>query len=461
MIAGTSSGCGKTTIMCGILQLLKENGKCAVAFKCGPDYIDPMFSSFVTGEKTANLDSFFLPEEKIKKLLFCHSRGKDISVIEGAMGYYDGTGADGLTASSYDIARITNTPVVLIVQAKGASSSVLASIKGFLEFMPDSRICGVILNQTRKSNYEHIKMLAKKHLNHKIKFIGYVPVLPMEYLLESRHLGLVTAKEIDNLNEKIRGLATFLKPCIDVDMICDMAENAYVIKNENIGGNEDVYCKTNEACKTNKTNVTKIAVAKDEAFCFLYGDNEEILQSLGSKLVYFSPLKDEPIPEGACGLILPGGYPENYLDILEGNEKCAASIRKAIENGMPCIAECGGFMYLSHMVEGRKMIGILDGDLTNKGKLVRFGYVTIKAKNDTLLLSRGEEIKGHEFHYFDSNDNGNAYVAKKESGKEWDCVVATDTLYAGFPHLYLPSNINAAKKFVRRCKEYDSKTNGH
>ena len=179
-----------------------------------------------------------------------------------------------------------------------------------------------------------------------------------------------------------------------------------------------------------------------------------MLQSLGCTVEYFSPLADEPVPEYASGLIIGGGYPENHLEALAANKITSESVRKCIESGMPCIAECGGFMYLGRCIDGKNMTGLLDVESSNTGHLVRFGYVTVTADRDTLLLKKGQSIKAHEFHYYDSSDNGAACTASKTNGRSWQCIHAENNIFAGYPHMHFASNMGAAEKFVRSCGEY-------
>jgi cobyrinic acid a,c-diamide synthase len=196
----------------------------------------------------------------------------------------------------------------------------------------------------------------------------------------------------------------------------------------------------------------RIAVAKDRAFCFYYRDNLEMLEEMGAELIPFSPINDEKLPD-CDGLYLGGGYPELYLKQLSQNETMRISIREAIQNNLPTIAECGGFMYLTERLEDYPMVGAIETSCFNAKKLQRFGYTTISAGNDSLLFSAGDTIRAHEFHYWDVENPGSDLVSQKPSGKCWNCAYVTDTLYAGYPHLYFPSNPDAAKRFIQKCLE--------
>ena len=441
LIAGTSSGSGKTTAVCTILTLLKRRGIGVTSCKCGPDYIDPMFHESVLGIPSANLDPFFCDGNLLRTLLA--ESGGEMTVIEGVMGYYDGTGADGMDNSTFSVAEKTDMPVILVVNAKGASASLLAVIEGFLNFVPDSRIKGVIFNNITAMTYAMLKKQTEARFGNRLKVVGYIPKLSEDCILGSRHLGLVTAAEIGDLRQKLDKIADLCADTLDLDALSEIAQTA-----DPIEYSPSVIPKL--------PNV-KIAVARDAAVCFYYKDTLHLLEKMGAELAYFSPLAGEPIPENAHGLLLGGGYPELYADMLERNEMTRESIRHAIENGLPTIAECGGFQYLGQTLEGRKMCGVLHHDSTNTGKLVRFGYVTLTAKTDGLFGPAGTTFRAHEFHYYDSTDNGNAFTAVKSNGRSWDCVQYTDTLYAGYPHLFLPANIPAAEAFYRKCLAYKEK----
>ncbi len=445
LIAGTSSGSGKTTAVCAILTLLKRRGIGVTACKCGPDYIDPMFHESVLGIPSANLDPFFCDGNLLRSLLA--SSAGEMTVIEGVMGYYDGTGADGTDNSTYTVAAKTDTPVILVVNAKGASTSLLAVIEGFLHFLPDSRICGVIFNNITAMTYAMLKKQMEKRFGDSIRAVGYIPKLPEDCILGSRHLGLITAAEIGDLREKLDKIADMCAETLDPDALYEVARTAQQLE----------YSPP----IIPELPAVKIAVARDAAFCFYYKDALNLLEQMGAELTYFSPLADEPLPADADGLLLGGGYPELYADVLERNKTSSKSIRRAIESGMPTIAECGGFQYLGRTLEGKQMCGVLPHDSANTGKLVRFGYVTLTSKNAGLFGKSDVTFRGHEFHYYDSTDNGNGFTAVKQNGRSWDCAVYTDTLYAGYPHLFLPANIPAAEAFYRKCLAYKEKNHDY
>ena len=439
LFAGTNSGCGKTTVTCAVLQALVNRGLRVGAFKCGPDYIDPMFHSRIIGAKAANLDSYFFDDNTLRFLLAQNGADRDISIVEGVMGYYDGMGLTSTRGSTYSVARITQTPTVLVVGAKGASLSVLATIQGFLDYCPDNQIRGVILNQCTASTYEALAEEIRRRFAGRVCPLGYLPRLP-DCTLESRHLGLVTAAEVEDLQEKLRTLAVQAEKTLDLDGLLELAKAAPIVRCEPV--------------ELPRFAPVRIAVAKDRAFCFYYEDSLDALTRMGAELVPFSPLADSVLPENIQGLYLGGGYPELYAGPLSENASMRRSVKSALTNGLPCIAECGGFMYLTEAIAGLPMVGYLPGKSFDNGKLTRFGYVRLRAEKDQMLCKAGEEIRGHEFHHWDCTEPGSDFAALKElSGRKWECVVSTPTLYAGYPHFHFYANPSFAVNFYRACLE--------
>ena len=382
LIAGTNSGCGKTTVTCAILQALVDGGVSVAAAKCGPDYIDPMFHREIIGAKSSNLDPFFFDDDTLRFLLAQNGAGKDVTVIEGVMGYYDGIGLDSSRASTFEVAQRTESPVVLVLNAKGAGLSVLAVLDGFLHF----------------------------------------------------------AAEVDDLKEKMQRLAAKAQETIDLNALLQIAKSAPPLT------------FTPPDIPAAGEHV-RIGVARDRAFCFYYEDSLELLRRLGAELVPFSPLSDERLPEDLHGLYLGGGYPELYAERLEANAAIRASIRATVERGLPCVAECGGFMYLTQSIAGHAMAGVLSGSCFDAGKLTRFGYATLTAQRDSMLFAADEQIPAHEFHRWDAENPGEDFLAEKPSGRSWRCAYAGETLYAGYPHFHFYANLSAAVRFVEACRK--------
>ncbi len=430
MIAAPGSATGKTTFTCGLLQVLKNRQLDISAFKCGPDYIDPMFHSKVIGVPSMNLDLFFQTEEQVAGFFCKHHR--DISVIEGVMGYYDGLCGTTDIASSYHLALVTKTPVILLLSPKGQSLSLLALLKGFLDFRKDSNIQGVVLNRCSKSMHDLLKPLIEEQC---VPVLGYVPEME-EIGLESRHLGLVTAAEVKDLEQKLETLAQAMEKTVDIEGILKIAQNAPLL-----------FAKQKQTKSFSKTKT--VAVAMDEAFCFYYKDNLDLLCELGCKVQYFSPLKDDNLPQNTSCIYLGGGYPELYAKELMANIKMRKALKDAAEKGVPILAECGGFMYLLEDIAGEAMVAALKGSSYKVGKLVRFGYVELEAQEDGPFLKRGERIRGHEFHHWDSTENGATCTATKPiSGRNWPCMRTEGMTMAGFPHLYFRSCETMLRRFV-------------
>ena len=475
MIAAPASGSGKTAAVCGLLTLLKKRGCSAGAFKCGPDYIDPMFHKKVLGIPGCNLDSFFLEPEQLRDL-FCRETAElEAAVVEGVMGYFDGVG--GMSwGSSWDIARILKLPVILVVDGHGASLSVLAQIKGFLDYQPtgereENRIAGVILNRTSPSMCSVLKPRIEKELG--IACLGCIPVL--KWLdLKSRHLGLLLPDEIGNLQEQMERLSQVLEESVDVERLLELGRGPQR-RHESGADQEDGAGREDEAGREDRAGRKKkqgeetfcLAAAMDEAFCFYYQENLELLRELGARIVPFSPLRDEKLPEQTDGILLGGGYPELYAAELGKNSRMRESIRRAAEEGMPILGECGGYLYLLEELEGEDgnmypMAGVFSGSGKREERLRHFGYVTVRTGADSSYLKKGQQIRGHEFHYWhcQEDETEGAMEAKKPlGGKKWPAMRIKHQVTAGFPHLYYPSLPEFAERFARACMEYGQRRN--
>lgn len=456
MLAAPKSGSGKTLLTCGLLEILRRRGLNPIACKCGPDYIDPMFHRYVLGIPGRNLDSFFLPTEGVRKVLVDAVREEQagIAVLEGVMGYYDGLGGTETSASSWEIAEITDTPAILVLDCKGASLSAAAMASGFLHFREKSHIAGVILNRVSSMYYERLAAAVEEASG--LPVLGYLPESE-EYRMESRHLGLFLPGEIDRLRERIGRLADQMEKSIAVERVLEVAgmlplriENKEKEKAENESMEAESIAKF-PACQEQKvTSRVRIGVARDEAFCFYYQENFRLLEQMGAELVYFSPLRDKKIPDRVDGLLFGGGYPENYARELAKNAAMRESIRRSIAAGMPFLAECGGFLYLHRTLEGSdgkhwEMAGVYPFDAYRTNRLRRFGYVR-------LLTSSGQEIHGHEFHYWESEDPGTDWEAVKPTGnRSWRCIHEKGGQIGGFPHLYYASCPDFLRKWLDVC----------
>ena len=429
MFAATRSGSGKTTVTCGVLAALKKQNIKVQAYKCGPDYIDPMFHRTVLGIDTGNLDTFFADADAIGCILARDTKNAELIVMEGVMGYYDGVGGTTTMASSYELSKDTKTPVVLIVDAKGASVTLAATIRGIMEYKKDSRVAGVILNRVSPMFYSRIKHVIETECG--IPVLGYLPE-DASFAVPSRHLGLLQPGEMQKQRDWVETVAEAARKTIDIDGILEIAAQAEMLQ---------IQKATGETEKSKFPAGYRIGVARDAAFSFYYRENLRMLEDMGATLVYFSPLTDAHVPE-VDALIFGGGYPELYAKQLYENQSMRASVWQALEAGMPCHAECGGFLYLGKSLadaEGNvyEMVGFLDGAGFRTERLQRFGYVEL-APQEADAFAVNTVLRGHEFHYWDSTDCGDACLAWKPLSKQktYPCMVKKKGTFAGFPHLY-------------------------
>ncbi len=447
MFAAAGSGSGKTTVTCAVIELMKRKNLKVASFKCGPDYIDPMFHRSVLGISSGNLDTFFTDRHLTRYLLAKGAGDADITVLEGVMGYYDGLGGQSEQASSYEIARVTETPVILVVDAKGASVSLAAVIRGIMEYRKDSRIRGVILNRVSPSYYERIKAVIEKECG--VKVFGCLPQSE-KIRVPSRHLGLIAPGEMDDFHQWIQAVADEAEKTFDINSLLEAAGEAEFISERE----PDIPCLPCEVT---------IAVAKDEAFSFFYAENLKLLEKMGARLVEFSPIHDKALPTDIDGLLLLGGYPENYAKELEEAVSMRESVRLACQDKLPCLAECGGFLYLQRELTGsdgvkRKMAGALAGSAERANGRRRFGYVLAENRTCGVLGDKGQVIRGHEFHRWDCSENGEDFLVQKpllkEQGDRYPAMVHNSHMAAGFLHFYYYSNPEMIYRFLLSCARY-------
>ena len=443
LLAAPRSGSGKTTMTCALLMALKRRGCAPCAFKSGPDYIDPMFHRAVLGVESRSLDLFFSAPETVRTLYARGAAGHGAAVCEGAMGFYDGLGGVSDRASAWHLADTLGLPVLLVVEPKGQSLTLAAELNGLVNFRTPSHIAGILLNNCTARMHALLAPMLEKETG--LPVLGFLPKLP-EAVIGSRHLGLYTAAEVENLQQKLALLADAAEEHIDwprLLALCEKEPPALPVQPE-----------------TPPARV-RIAVAQDEAFCFIYAETLEAFRDAGAEVVFFSPLRDTALPKNIGGLYLPGGYPELHAKELSENTSLLREIKQKIESGLPTAAECGGFLYLGQSLtdtEGQSwpMAGVLPGEAKDAGRLVRFGYAALSADSDSMLFRAGESFPIHEFHHWDSTANGVALAAKKPvGGAAWRCGFVNERFYAGFPHLYwagtpLPQRFAAAAENYRR-----------
>lgn len=459
LFAAPASGSGKTTVTCAVLAALKRRGLTVHAFKCGPDYIDPMFHRAALGIPCHNLDLYLTPEDRLKELFARYSAGADTVVAEGVMGFYDGVGGVTPEASAWHVAHVLDLPVILVVRPKGASLSLSALVNG-LKTVPDSaselfgvdpstldsHIRALILSDCSEMLYRSLKPMLETETG--LPVLGFLPHLE-EAQFESRHLGLVTAGEDPDLAKKLDLLADAAEAHIDLDALLSLG---------------DVPSDVPEHFVNFLAPTLRIAVASDEAFQFCYDETLDAFREAGLEPVPFSPLRDEALPEGVDALYLPGGYPELHAEALAANGPMRQDIREAIENGLPTVAECGGFLYLGQSLttpdgETFPMVGVLSGSAEKTDRPVRFGYAALTSNEDTLVAPAGTPVRIHNFHYYESTDRGETYLAEKPvSGRTYETGFGTETLYAGFPHLYFAGAPDLCARIAAAAKHYRNET---
>ncbi|WP_408010313.1 cobyrinate a,c-diamide synthase [Pseudalkalibacillus sp. A8] len=447
VIAGTGSGVGKTTMTIGLMSALRSRGLEVQGFKCGPDYIDPSYHTAVTGRSSRNLDSWMLSEETVRDIYVRSSKGAHISIIEGVMGFFDGKNPSANTGSTAEISMITESPVVLVVNCASMARSAAAIVKGFQMFTDGLDIVGVIANKVgSEGHFKLVKTAIEQECN--IPVIGY---LQRDHQIEipERHLGLVPSIERGELEPFFQQLGELVERTVDIDKLLQLSE-----KKPLQGAASSLFDRKDVAPSV------RIAVAKDAAFNFYYPENLELLEASGAELVYFSPLAGEVIPSDVNGLYIGGGFPEEFVHALSRNVKVKTSIKRAVENGLPTLAECGGYMYLTESIITTdqceySMAGIIPGKITMQSKLAALGYREIAGEPHNYLLPEGLQARGHEFHYstFQSNEQClHAYSTKGMRGmKKEGCLIGN--LIAGYTHLHFASCPELVHNWIAKCKE--------
>ncbi len=452
VIAGTSSGVGKTTISTAIMAALHRRGFRVQGFKTGPDYIDPGYHRLATGLVSRNLDSWMMGREKITQSFFYNGSKADICIVEGVMGLFDGSLGDG-SGSTAEIAGLLQAPIVLVVDTRSMAQSAAAVVYGYQNFWPHLNIAGVILNRVGSDKH---RITATRAIEDRCR-IPVIGAIHRDARLSTpeRHLGLLPVPENKTAKEKIETLGATIEQLLDLDLLVQIAQSAPQM---------DVPVNTLNIAETRPA--VKIAVALDEVFNFYYQDSLDTLTALGANLVFFSPLHDTKIPPGACGLIIGGGFPEMYLKELAANREMRAHIGHAHKHGLPIYAECGGLVYLAERVTGLDgetypMVGIVPGSCTMETKLVGMGYVTAEALSDNILCSKGYTLKGHEFHYSSFTPAGKSSAYKLYGGRGPDGRLdghARGNVLASYLHLNFFGDPTLAEGFVNKCREFSGKT---
>ncbi|RKD21101.1 cobyrinic acid a,c-diamide synthase [Ammoniphilus oxalaticus] len=453
IVAGTGSGVGKTTVTIGLMAAYKALGYTVQGFKCGPDYIDPTYQTAVTGRLARNLDSWMFGAAGVQEVFSKGVEGAEIAIIEGVMGLFDGKDPLSNTGSAAEIAMITHTPILLVVDCGGMARSAAAVIKGFQTLSPDIHICGVVANQVgSKGHYELIRQAVEKECG--IPIIGYLLRDDTLHMPE-RHLGLIPAIERGDLREFFDRLSRTIKGSFDLQRLYE------VMSADPVEGANVLF----PATKLKKR--ARIAVARDAAFHSYYPENLELLEHFGADIVYFSPLKGEVVPEEAHSLYIGGGLSEECLAALSEQSDARESVREAIASGMPVLAEGGGFAFLTQSIETVSgevypLVGIAPGKVKMQPRLTALGYREIFGVEGNFLLGLNDQAKGHEFHYFTFEPTfelNPCYVTKGMRGKKEEGILQAN-LVAGFTQIHFASNPNLAERWVDCCVQYKEKLLG-
>ncbi len=440
IITGTSSGTGKTTVTLALMAALRASGLAVQPFKAGPDYIDPSHHRAVCGRDSYNLDTWMMGAEAVRQTFSRKMKDADVGIAEGVMGLFDGRGGQNVEGSTAHLSKVLEIPVILIVDAAGMAGSAAALVQGFENFDSEVKIAGVIFN--RVGSEQHFAMLKEAVENScKARVLGYL-TKNKEASIPERHLGLIMAGEDAAGYGALAGL---IEETVDVDAL--LACSSYKSK------------EVSEEFLNKSAKPAIIAVARDEAFCFYYKENLDILERYGAKLAFFSPLEDEDLPEGTGGIYLGGGYPELHAEKLELNRSLKTQIKKFAEDGGSIYAECGGLMYL-----GANLTDLNDNSfgLTKvfpwHSKMLKkrksLGYREVKANSNSPFMKEGETARGHEFHYSEIDgfeDVGCCYTSTGSNGSESKEGYVYKNTLASYIHLHFASNVGFAQRFVEKC----------
>jgi cobyrinic acid a,c-diamide synthase len=446
MIAGTNSGVGKTTVTLGIMSALVQKGIKVQGFKAGPDYIDPSHHTFVTGNASRNLDTWMMGVGACRELFARSVHNADVSVIEGVMGLYDGSIDSSGHGSSAHLAKILNTPVILVVNAKGVAQSAGAIVMGFREFDRDVNLAGIVINNVASQNhYDIIKKAIEESCS--VAVLGYLKK-ESDITIPERHLGLIPSEEKKINSALYDKLGQMVLETIDIDKLQEIAGSAAVFPDYN----RSIFIERGSSLEVT------LAVARDSAFCFYYQDDIDLFEALGAKIIEFSPLADKSLPDGIDGIFMGGGFPELFADRLMKNESMRNSILEADKQGTVIYGECGGMMYLLEKLidcEGRsfKMSGVLVGTSRMENRRQGLGYVITDATCDNIICKSADTFRAHEFHWSKLQDVPDdtvfAYNTRKSNGKKTgiDGICKSNVL-ASYTHIHFSSNPELAKNIL-------------
>jgi cobyrinic acid a,c-diamide synthase len=457
IIAAPQSGSGKTTVTLGIMESMRRRGLTVAPFKVGPDFIDPGYHRLVTGQPSLNLDGWMCQPEAVRDIFMQHSHGADIAVIEGVMGLFDGIDGVHEEGSTAQVAKIIGAPVILVVDARSQARSAAALVKGFATYDPAVRISGVIFNNVGSEAHARILRDAVEGLGMGIPVIGCIP-REEQLRIPSRHLGLFTVDELPLSDEYLDYLVAMVRAYIDFGLIWAAGMP--------LASGDTLPLQLNT---TPPPPITRIAVARDMAFCFVYETNLTLLREAGAEIVEFSPLRDADLPEGINGIYLPGGYPELFAEQLAANGAMLAAIRAAINAGMPVYAECGGFIYLTKGVmdpvngtgNRHDLVGTFPALTQMLPRRRALGYREVAFTAPTILGPAGTVARGHEFHYSEmtpmTSKVRRAYQVRKHGVNLGTEGFRYKNCLASYIHLHFGSNPALATNFVASCRKHTRK----
>jgi cobyrinic acid a,c-diamide synthase len=443
IIAGERSGVGKTTVTLALLASLCQRQRSVQSFKVGPDYIDPMFHTYITGHPCRNLDPVLTSEAYVQNCFAHHSQGAHCALVEGVMGLFDGASGQDDTASTAHIARLLKAPVVLILNCASTSRSVAAIAHGYRTFDPRVQVVGVVLNRVGSDRHRELLTEALAPLN--------LPILGVlhrqdDIALPDRHLGLIPTAEVKDLDTVIERLAHLGDTCFDWDRLLPWLSDS-------------PSASPRAQWQPQPSGNIRLAIAQDEAFSFYYADNLDLLQQLGAELVPWSPIRDRTLPDNIQGLYLGGGFPEVFAAALAENREATQAVKAAIRAGMPTYAECGGLMYLCDRIidfeeKSHEMVGIFPTAAV-MGKRLTLGYRRVTTLQDSCLVQKGDRLLGHEFHRSTLTQQPaqplfqlQGYSAQQPLMSEgWQY----NQVHAAYTHLHFGAHPQGAARFLQHC----------
>ena len=448
IIAGTSSGVGKTTIATALMANMRSANLTVAPAKVGPDFIDPTYHELAAGVRGRTLDTFLCKDSSIRPTLYQLSKDSDIAVIEGVMGLFDGTlmKRDDTSidldpkipsGSTAEIAALTDTPVLLVLDATAVSSSLAATLEGFVNFSTSVNIAAVIINNLGSESHLTLIKSAMKHID--VEIVGAIPRGAVK-AWRSRHLGLIpTIENREEIFQSLTDLSHTIQPYLDQEKILQIARSAPKSTVTNISN----------PGKTTVANRANIAIATGKAFSFLYPENVAALELAGAKISYFDPISDPGLPSGIEGIYLGGGFPELYAEKLSRNVSLLYQIKNLVQDGLPVWAECGGLMWLADRVGGHKMAGVIPTEIEMTDKLT-LGYIKATPVESSCLCDSDQLLYGHEFHYSKSSPAGTGMRFQSRTGEKSSGFLAPN-IFASYLHLHLGSQQHLADNFVSSC----------